>query len=240
MNKKVPSKTFTRLPKLNPAVSADEVFNDEKFQAANEYKSVDENAFTIPTAVTGRVISDAVPSSRRFDLTDRGVYNNDKAPISEDFGILSARNFKSSAGKSTDFKSTSSKIKDFKARMSPDHTISDFYLKNMIPHSKSISDIDTQRMKPMINSSRATHTTLLESVGYRTVMEPRRTGSMPMQAISEDLALFASGRSPKQKFFDSLGAYLRQFYIDKKEFSKLFIDIDIANFCFEEVIFFLC
>lgn len=38
------------------------------------------------------------------------------------------------------------------------------------------------------------------------------------------------------KFYESLGPSLKQFFSDKKEFTELFSDIDVASFCMDEVI----
>lgn len=52
---------------------------------------------------------------------------------------------------------------------------------------------------------------------------------------TSDLVQIAAGRNTKGRYFDGLGISLREFFIDKKDFVKLFDDVDVANFCSSEI-----
>ena len=71
----------------------------------------------------------------------------------------------------------------------------------------------------------------------RSQKSTKRGTNSPLRQTLQDITQGSSDtKRSQQKFYESLGPNLKEFYLDKKEFMKLFDDIDVAFFCMEEVI----
>jgi len=110
--------------------------------------------------------------------------------------------------------------------------VSDFYLKNFLGKQR----IETEGRKDE-NATNLNFFDLPKTIRSATI--ENRKEKISARQIQNELAQISSGYGLKQKFYDTLGASYKEFYMDKKEFMKIFDDIDVAMFCHEEVRSFL-
>jgi len=117
------------------------------------------------------------------------------------------------------------------AGMKPNnYGVSDFYLKNFLGKQR----IDTEERKEKMGTLNLNLFDLPQAIKSATL--DNRKEKITARQVQLDLAQLASGHGGlKQKFYDSLGASYKEFYMDKKEFMKIFDDIDVAVFCHDEV-----
>lgn len=111
-----------------------------------------------------------------------------------------------------------------------DFGLSDFYLKNFL--AKPNITTDTRKM----NSLDYGHGHFGDTSTFKSSNMDSTKMRSPLKRVSSELAQITQGQGPKQRFFDVLAASCKEFYTDKRDFMKIFEDIDIATFCLDEVI----
>jgi len=111
-----------------------------------------------------------------------------------------------------------------------DYGLSDFYLKNFLAKERLETDVRK------LNSLDYANQNFLESPSVKTATYENRKFRSPLKQVSSELAQITYGQGPKQKFYEALSTSYKEIYTDKKEFMKIFDDVDVAMFCLEEVV----
>mgnify|MGYP003577829289 CR=1 FL=1 len=114
---------------------------------------------------------------------------------------------------------------------SSEYGVSDFYLKNFLGKQR----IETEGRRIASHGGNFFEVGGNAATVRSSTLDNRKAGKSPGRHLSTELLQLASGQGPKQKFYDSLAVSYKEFYMDKKEFMKIFDDIDIAVFCHDEV-----
>ena len=113
-----------------------------------------------------------------------------------------------------------------------DYGVSDFYLKNFLGKQR----IETEGRRIASHGTGNFFETAGNGITVRSsTLDNRKAGKSPGRHMSQELLQIANGQGPRQKFYDSLAVSYKEFYMDKKEFMKIFDDIDVAMYCHEEV-----
>ena len=123
---------------------------------------------------------------------------------------------------------------------SSDHIIKDFYLTNLLETKSLIKQSkrkkDSNEIKEQYQQSNNIY---LVSDDGNNVLKPPSSESTNRNNESRsniDLNKVQVSRGTKiYKYFDNLPASLRVYYIDKKDYLKLFDDADVAIYCLEEI-----
>lgn len=114
---------------------------------------------------------------------------------------------------------------------SSEYGVSDFYLKNFLGKQR----IETEGRRMASHGGNFFEAGGNAATVRSSTLDNRKAGKSPGRHMSTELLQLASGQGPKQKFYDSLAVSYKEFFMDKKEFMKIFDDIDVAVFCHEEV-----
>ena len=110
---------------------------------------------------------------------------------------------------------------------STDFGLSDFYLKNFLMKER----IDGEGRRVLTTSQPPNG----DPLSLRSSVVEQKSRS-PSKQISADLAQIVAGQAIKQRFYDTLAVSYKEFFMEKKDFVKVFDDVDVAVFCLDEVI----
>jgi len=238
---------YPRLPRIVTKNGSDAGFQDDNFRdirmdTNNILSELDVQPLNIPTTI--RFGTEGIDAKQTDGMERHGsqlTYGGVSKSTADDFfnTVNSFKNRKFVSSRSiTRLHGTNTKFREIKTKMTPDYSVNDFYLKSLIQTRTS----EPGTMKKLTASRHTTsQVSLIESTSQKSMMnrsmlniETKRTSSTIKQ-VFEELIKTADGRVPNRKFYDSLTPNLREFYLSKKDFGKVFDDIDIGFFCMEEV-----
>lgn len=226
------SKTFTKLPTLSPSATTDGLFIDDKFSNPLSKKNslaTTQGFLSRRTTTELKTNLKTTDGSVRMPSPDNNLHLS--KTITEEFDMPSTRNFVVSPHARS---SETSGIHPIRKKVSPEHNVNDFYLRSLGQTKYTSNLTNSTTTKFYAPSSRNTHQSFYET-GHISKGLSGEKKSVSTEGITQELALLANGKSPKRRFVDELNATLKFYFQDRKEFQRTFEDVDVANYCMEEV-----